>query len=227
MALTAKVQISAEDKAKAVVLNHLLASRRVTRGAVIATEFVMGKSGTRADLAVFGQAMIGIEIKTAKDTLRRLPSQLPAYQSFCHQTILAVAPKHLSGLEMIGASEVDIWLLLDDGSVREFRSASTLRGEVDVRPLLTLEETKKLDRSLISNGTDRVEKLALELLAKRYAQTSQAFWHSIGRRRVKPSDLEMLSRFRQQRLAVAEWEATQRETWREWQEDASLFFARA
>lgn len=217
---------SAEDRAKAMVLNHLIASKRLTRGSVIATEFVLGKSGTRADLALFGESLTGIEIKTAKDTLKRLPTQLPAYRQLCHRTILAIAPKHLAGVKMVGSDDLEIWLLLDDGSVRELSAGNDARGAAAVHSLLTQEETKKLHR-VSSGAAVRSEQAALQVLAGRYSQSSRHFWEKVGRRRIKPDDIESLSRFRIQRVAVAEWQAAQQEDWRAWQEGADRFFATA
>jgi len=218
---------SAEDRAKAMVLNHLIASKRLARGSVIATEFVLGKSGTRADLAVFGETLTGIEIKTAKDTLKRLPTQLPAYRQLCHRTILAIAPKHLAGVKMVGCDDLEIWLLLDDGSVRELSAGTDAARDAAVHSLLTQEEAKKLHRACSGVAAVRSDQDALQVLAARYSQSSRHFWDKVGRRRIKPDDIDSLSRFRSQRVAVAEWQAAQQEDWRAWQEGADRFFATA
>lgn len=49
----------------------------------------------RADIAVLNGKMIGYEIKTAKDNLSRLPSQVEAYCQIFHEVFLVVAEKHL------------------------------------------------------------------------------------------------------------------------------------
>ena len=52
-------------------------------------------AGTRADLAtVTGEAIVLVEIKTATDTLTRLPRQAVAYAAVADRCGVAVAPRH-------------------------------------------------------------------------------------------------------------------------------------
>lgn len=214
---------SAETKAKALVLNHMLATRRVTRETIVAAEFVLGKSGSRADLAVFGTELIGIEIKTAQDNLKRLPGQLLAYRRHCHRTILAIAPKHLPGTMSLAEPDVEVWLLLDDNTVRELTSPPLTNYSAEIFRLLTLEEKKKVARAVRVGGHD-IGRLALDHLGTRYATSSAEFWAQVGRGRVKATSMECLSRFRPLRQAQAEWEAAQQRQWRAWHDDAQAFF---
>ena len=227
MARQTEPTFSAEDRAKAAILNHLLASKRISRGGILASEFVLGKSGVRADLAVFGKSLIGIEVKTDKDNLRRLPTQLPAYRQHCHRTILAIAPKHLTGVKMAGQDDMEVWLLLDDGSVRELTTNTFNAADVDISSLLTQEEVKRLHRLVhLSPKVDETQ-LALGILGNRYKASSNQFWNEVGRRRIRATDIEALSRFRSQRAVWAEWKASQQDSWRSWQEGAERFFSTA
>lgn len=49
----------------------------------------------RVDLAVIGQRIDGYEIKSARDSLARLPHQLDIYRRSLHTLTLVVAPRHL------------------------------------------------------------------------------------------------------------------------------------
>ena len=58
-------------------------------------EFWVPRSHERVDLAVVGARMHGFEIKTERDTLRRLPRQASAYARVMDQCTLVLAEKHL------------------------------------------------------------------------------------------------------------------------------------
>jgi hypothetical protein len=57
-------------------------------------EFWVPRSHERADLAVIGRWMDGFEIKTERDTLRRLPRQVQAYTRLFDRCTVVVAEKH-------------------------------------------------------------------------------------------------------------------------------------
>jgi hypothetical protein len=60
-------------------------------------EFWVPQSNTRADVAVVGATMDGFEIKTERDSLKRLPRQADAYTrvfDFCH---VVLAQRHVEG----------------------------------------------------------------------------------------------------------------------------------
>jgi hypothetical protein len=60
----------------------------------IVAEFWVPRSHERADLAVIGRSMDGFEIKTERDTLRRLPRQALAYARIFDRCTAVVAEKH-------------------------------------------------------------------------------------------------------------------------------------
>lgn len=57
-------------------------------------EFWVPRSHERADLAVIGRSLDGFEIKTERDTLRRLPRQIDAYGRLFDRCSVVVAEKH-------------------------------------------------------------------------------------------------------------------------------------
>jgi len=57
-------------------------------------EFWVPRSNERADLAVIGRWMDGFEIKTERDTLRRLPRQAAAYGRLFDRCTVVVAERH-------------------------------------------------------------------------------------------------------------------------------------
>jgi hypothetical protein len=217
---------SLEDRAKAQVLNNLLLRKIIRRGDLLGTEFVFGSSGTRADIVIFSKTMIGVEVKSSADTLRRLPSQVESYYDYCNEVIFAVAPKHLAGLKMMGIPLSDTWSLLEDGSVREFDSRRLDGGRGNVEAILTQCQLQRLNK-IAPQGDKKRPALALALLSERFVDSSRNFWSHIGRRKIRASDIRLLSRFRLERQELALNAQAQRKQWDDWNLAADRFFGTA
>lgn len=192
-----------EKQVKAATLMHLRAEYGRRRKPLITAEFSLGSSGVRADLVLFADETIGFEIKTAKDTLRRLPSQMNAYARYFNHAVAIVAPCHLPNLiddHLCGAS---VWTYDDLGVMSVVRTGEA--NEVDdaaLADLLTQAERRKSDYR--------------EAMKARYADTSRHFWQTVSRRPIRPDDLPMLSRFADHR-ALARRIAEERDIrWSRW-----------
>lgn len=70
---------------------HLLSDSDIRE---MVEEFWVPRSNERADLVVIGQTLDGFEIKTERDTLRRLPRQAVAYARVFDRCTAVVAEKH-------------------------------------------------------------------------------------------------------------------------------------
>ncbi|MEX3691908.1 sce7726 family protein [Paraburkholderia sp. BR14263] len=80
-----------------------LARKRSKRHHVL-EEFRIERGGARIDVAVFGEAMIGYEIKSDLDTFARFSNQIHAYNRVFDQIHLVCGPAHAtSALEIIPA----------------------------------------------------------------------------------------------------------------------------
>ncbi|WP_420030176.1 sce7726 family protein [Psychromicrobium xiongbiense] len=58
-------------------------------------ELALPQQSARVDIAVIGNSMVGFEIKTANDTLARLPQQQAAYGCVFDRMFIALEHKHL------------------------------------------------------------------------------------------------------------------------------------
>ncbi len=58
-------------------------------------EFWVPRSNERADVAVIGASMDGFEIKTGRDTLKRLPRQAAAYARVFDRCYVVLAERHV------------------------------------------------------------------------------------------------------------------------------------
>ncbi|MNE53600.1 hypothetical protein D3C80_1483370 [compost metagenome] len=172
---------------------------------------------------MFSDVLVGIEIKSKKDNLRRVPSQIGSYYEFCSDVIFAVAPKHLSGLGMMGVLTEDTWLLLDDGDVRELGNRPASNGKGNVEAVLTRQQLQKLNRDTPC-GDKRRFAYAVSLISERFVASSSQFWKHVGRRKVRASDIAMLSRFRVERQEQALMAERQKQQWEDWNVAADRFF---
>ncbi|WP_156347970.1 hypothetical protein [Sphingomonas sp. Leaf231] len=196
--------------------------RRASRGRalpVIASEFSLNGTGIRADLAVLSDCFLGVEIKSASDTLKRLPSQMDGYSRYFDQTILVVASKHEAGLETLNLCGAQVWTYrqpdglacLTQGKPNDV-VGHTLLG------LLTAEEERRAIKRL-ATGADVHEAARCEFetaFKQRYAATSAKFWEAVRGRTIRRDDLTILSRFHEQRVQGRIAAAEEERRWVAW-----------
>lgn len=107
-------------------------------------EFWVPRSHERLDLAVVGKRMHGFEIKTERDTLRRLPRQVSAYGRVMDRCTVVLAEKHLEQARSLlpdwwGISTVACNGHIEFKSIRKPRKNPAVDAEILVR-LLWREE---------------------------------------------------------------------------------------
>lgn len=112
----------------------------VPRRAEAVYEFWVPRSNERADIAVIGTRMDGFEIKTDRDTLKRLPRQVEAYNRLFDRCTLVLAERHLDAALAIVPGWWGVAMILADRvplSFRLVRPASPNHG-VDPETLVRL-----------------------------------------------------------------------------------------
>ncbi len=107
-------------------------------------ELWVPRSNERADIAVIGRSMDGFEIKTERDTLKRLPRQMVAYGRLFDRCTAVVAERHRQDAEAMlpnwwGITAVHIDGAVTFNTVRKPRSNPAVDPEILVR-LLWREE---------------------------------------------------------------------------------------
>lgn len=192
-----------EKQVKAAALMHLRKQYIRRRKPLITAEFSLGSSGVRADLVLFAEQTIGFEIKTAKDTLRRLPSQMQAYARYFNEAIVIAAPCHVRNVMDENLHGASVWTYDDNGVLTVLRAGVVNAvDESTLADLLTQAERRKSSYRAAMEG--------------RYAATSRHFWQTVSRRSIRPDDLPLLSRFTEHR-AEARRIAKERDTrWSRW-----------
>lgn len=204
-----------EFEIKCLVLNELRSLGRIDRKSVIASEFYLGRSGVRVDLAIWSDDFVGVEIKSEFDSLRRLDSQLRSYRAYCAQTILVVASRHLKVLDRPAIAGVEVWEVGADGRIRIAQASEPVAEPQSAQwsDLMTQSERRRFARSDLETADREAFGRAFR---ERFVRSSQDFWAAVGRRKIKPEHLWKLSRYRDARLAHAAWasaQAAKRELW--------------
>ena len=189
-----------EGHVKAAALMAVRDGYARCRKPIVTAEFSLGSSGVRADLAVFAETSMGFEIKTAQDTLRRLPSQMKAYTQYFDHAVAIVAPCHVRNVTADHLNGASLWTYDEKGvfQVLEENGNANPVSDAALMDVLTQAERRTGDFHAAMQA--------------RYGGTSQRFWSAVARRLIRPDDLPLLSRFSDDR-AQARQLAGEREAW--------------
>ncbi len=205
---------------KAAVLMHVRHACGRRRKPIVASEFPLGSSAVRADLALLSDEFIGIEVKSARDSLRRLASQLEGYARYFDKVVLIVAEKHVGVVETGDLRGAALWTFDNAGQVREVHGAAPLQETFyqQYADLLTQVEMRRLVKS---NHPEMPDEATLRsafhvAFARRYEKTSGDFWRAVARRPIVVSDVLALSRFSELRQRHRQLAKDREEFWKEW-----------
>lgn len=88
-----------ESIVRAALRLHVMSSVAGAEGTL--DELWVPRSNERADIAVIGRCMDGFEIKTERDTLKRLPRQMVAYGRLFDRCTAVLDPRHRPKAETI------------------------------------------------------------------------------------------------------------------------------
>ena len=192
-----------EGRVKAAVLARVREANRGRRKPVVASEFSLGSSGVRADLAIFAETTIGFEIKTSRDTLRRLQSQMKAYVQYFDHAVAIVASSHVHNVAIDNLYGASLWTYDNQGTLSVLHD-----GIVNVVENLMLED--------VLTQVERRRGDFLTAMQARYGRTSRRFWETVARRSIRPDDLPLLSRFSDDRAQARRWAAEREARWAHW-----------
>ncbi|WEL58020.1 sce7726 family protein [Pseudomonas kermanshahensis] len=213
-----------KEKAIKAALIDWLYSKGHVDDAVLINEMVVANWARRADLALANGRLHGFEIKSAFDSLKRLPGQIESFQKHFDKVTVVAASKFIPEILKCYPEEVGVLeVCLRAGRVmfRQARSGriSEVRDRQIIASLITKAELEKLLRQegvYFQSGTSRKELLpfvdylpvkrlklfALACIKQRYQETFNAFDNA---RRITGSlgSLSLLSRAENNRISLA------------------------
>jgi hypothetical protein len=112
--------------------NEVLASTSTRSEAVY--EFWVPRSNERADVVVIGAHMSGFEIKTERDTLKRLPRQAAAYGRLFDRCTVVLAQRHVAAAMAMVPEWWGVIAIVTDDRPPSFRSVRSATPNDDVDP---------------------------------------------------------------------------------------------
>ncbi|OKP76043.1 hypothetical protein BTE77_17230 [Ensifer adhaerens] len=227
-----------ESQIKCDVLNSLRKHRVIDSRSIVASEYKLGSTGRRADLAVYnGSKLIGIEIKSKHDSLVRLRDQLDVYGACFDEVMLVSDERHISSALNISPLGVSVFEIDPFGCITLRREATTsrARAKLGCLQLLTVTELKKLTgvplnvsmkkRALLAEADQVPDELiigaATEAFIQAFSDTSLRFWRSVGRKKITPDELIALSRFAPERMMIREKKEQKALFWEMWRRQAT------
>jgi len=230
-----------EAAIKALTLTTLRNEGLISTGSIVASELIVSGASRRIDLATFADDLIGIEVKSEFDTLRRLEGQIANYLCHFEKVFLVVAAKHAECLKAI-PEEVGCFVLTSDGVLFQDRPAARAQS-IDPLNLARLLTNEELRRHLLSEEDlerpsrrdlllmacerpgDAVRAAVSDAFATRYGETSRAFWRTVRSSPVKSRHLHKLSRYAPKKKMYRAAQRRIEENWATWHQSADQFFS--
>lgn len=186
-----------ENQLKARLLNELRRSKRISASTIVANELPLGTTGVRADLAFYARAFTGIEVKSDRDSLKRLTHQLPIYQRYFDRTILLLGSKHWEEATSLDLSGIELWIA-SGMSIKRIQNGSISDQSHQQSQLLSPTLRRKYADS--QTGSSAIFRTAF---CERFKATSKAFWAATTDQPISVEHLPLLSRFVEKREAHA------------------------
>ncbi|MGV2053004.1 sce7726 family protein [Agrobacterium fabrum] len=228
-----------EQSLKCELLAMFRRQRLIGSSSVIASEFVLGRTGCRSDLAIWNGQFIGIEVKSARDSLSRLPEQLQAYLKFFDEVILLCDETHLVKADALCPAGVGIYVWQDD-EIKVYRSAQTnirhdemecarhlsvknLQSALGLKPGHGYSRTA-LERQLLNASSICIKSLVKASFKSTYRCTTEIFLNATKRKSIKPEHLRHLSRYADSREEQEKNYADRKTFWRQWEQQAQAVF---
>jgi hypothetical protein len=136
-------------------------------------EFWVPRSHERADLAVIGRSIDGFEIKTERDTLRRLPRQIDAYGRLFDRCSVVVAEKHCEEAAALLPAWWGITTIHVNGGVSFTEIRQPKRNPaVDPEILVRLLWKEEVAMALVNLGATPVERASRGALWRALLETA-------------------------------------------------------
>lgn len=209
-----------EADLKAIAIARLHRTRRITSKAIIANEYRLADSGVRADLAILDKKFIGIEIKSDRDSLRRLATQIKSYDLYFDLTIILVAEKHAANIDF-DLTGVELWSVSNRGKVKTISKPTRPRSSAArerLADLLPARKRRKIQdctqNSMFNNAVTEAFK---KYFFDRFNATSKIFWESSVLSEPSNIDLNSLSVYKPLRKKAAARAQQRASIFKEWE----------
>jgi hypothetical protein len=141
-----------KEKAIKAALIDWLYAKGMVRDAVVINEMVVANWARRADIAVANGRLYGFEIKSAFDSLKRLPGQIESFRRHFDKVTVVAASKFISDISESYPPDVgiiEVYLKADKVEFRQVRAGriDEVRNSQYLASLITRVEIERLLKS--------------------------------------------------------------------------------
>ena len=178
----------------------------------------------RADLVLLTKTRLtAVEIKSDRDSLRRLPNQVKHFCQHFDRLILVLARSHAKKILPSLPENVEVWRI-DENQITRYAATELSRTG---RALLGLMTSRERQRYLSKEHDTREEdggirSAFLQCFRDRYGSTSTKFWEASLSQDPPNFNLQLLSRLHEKRTiysAIKNQQAEQVQAWLKYQSD--------
>lgn len=186
-----------EAEMKATLLEHWRNIGKISSSDIIVNEFTFNGLNRRMDLAILKEnELIGVEIKSAADTLDRLCGQLEEYKEFFDKIYIFVCEKHQDKCLPLLSAEHEL-LVLKENKVKTVKRGrkNLIKNKLSYIKMMRVNELGQLvkhhNKRRNLRGRIQLEELALNLpkshlrknsfyfLRNRFSSSSLEFWQKL------------------------------------------------
>lgn len=226
-----------EADLKCLYLEHLRQLGSINANSVIASEYSLGRAGRRVDLAILNDEFVGVEFKSAYDSLKRLRQQLEVYVQCFDRVVLIVDDRHRANALFLKPPSVELWSASSEGKLSMVRPAKSrpLASSRALAQLCTIRELRRLATSvsvpIVSRGrlidaamqlpAEEIYQAATGSFRRAFASSSTAFWQALGPKEIDSEAMRHLSRFARERQKRRSGLKEQADFWQAWAEEAA------
>lgn len=205
-----------EKEIKYLLLNRFVQTDFIDYSSLVLSEMNLSAKTRRIDLAIVkNDKLIGIEIKSEKDSLDRLSGQVEEYRKYFDKILVVVASKFVSSVLSLCEDDIAVWEASSKGvyCVRRGRLTNSVKKEsyLDLMtrreicsiakmlnleyhdvPIYDLKQSVLMHLAKLSKA--RIKSIMLEGVEKRFGMTSFRFLSKvIPQGYVSLSDVRLLS----------------------------------
>lgn len=164
-------ELKPEVAAKLAILMRLRDLNQLA-GTLIVSEFLVKRSALRVDLLIGREGeLTAFEVKSERDTLRRLEKQTVGYLRYFDRFVLVVHERHLVHARSIAPDRAGLWVYGDD-YIRELRRPMAHKPiKESMLHLLPIAKVRKLC-GLKQGSTYGLRRSELEIRAKRATRSA-------------------------------------------------------
>ncbi|MBB3607618.1 sce7726 family protein [Rhizobium sp. BK602] len=181
--------VSAEFELKISTINHIVRKYHFLHDTILIHEFSNGKCGARADIALRSNNLLyAFEVKSAKDSLRRLDKQIEIYKSYFDHVVIVADEIHINNAaEICKMNEVTLL------RYQKRRITTEIKGRTKRIPNSFIERYMISERENIKNNGNSARIILNKIINKKYHQNIELTARAFERKEITREELLYLN----------------------------------